>query len=172
MKLDGTADKRIDDGWAAQWSPNGKSIAYTNDNSIRLYDLETGRSRVVLAKGSHPYHYIYWNMSWSPDSRQLVFKGKLEGKQEIAIINVAGKPSLKRCFATSEEMGADFAWAPDGRRILFNMHSRKHLHPLIYQLDIESQDPPRVVPEAQTAMPWTNVCFSPDGKWMVLATPN
>jgi len=172
MNLDGTAEKRLDDGWAAQWSPNGEFIAYTNDNSIRLYDVASGSSRAIMAKGTHPYHYIFWNMAWSPDSRQLVFRGKLEGKCEIAILNVMGEQNLNRRFASSEDMGQDFAWSPDGRRILFDMHSRQHLHGVIYQLDPLSKDPPEVVPDAPTTLPWSNISLSPRGEWMVLVTPN
>jgi TolB protein len=172
MNLDGTPHKRIDDGWAAQWSPNGKSIAYTNDNSLRVYDVSSGETRIVLPKGSTPYQYIYWNMGWSPDSKRLVFKGKLPGKHEIAIASMTGDANLRRHFATHQEIGADFAWSPDGRRVLFNMHSRELQRTLIYQIDPDADDPPKIVPEAITALPWTSICFSPAGDWMVLVTPN
>jgi Ca2+-binding EF-hand superfamily protein len=170
MNLDGTPQFRIDDGWAAQWSPDGKSIAYTNDNSLRVFDIESGRSREVLSKRSHPYSYIYANMCWSPDSKQIVFKGRLPDRKEIAIVNMTGEPTLRKRFATQAEFGSDFAWSPDGRRILFNMDAQQRS--LIHQLDLESDDPPKIVPEANTAWTWTTGCFSPDGKWMLLATPN
>ncbi len=170
MNLDGTDHTRIDDGWAAVWSPDGKSIAYTNDNSIRIYDVESGQRRTLLAKGAHPYHYIFWNMSWSPDSRQLVFKGKLANQHELAIVHVGEQPHLKRRFATKEDMATDLAWSPDGRRIYFNMFSRTHLHSLIYQLELESSGPPKVVPEANTSMSWSHVDISPTGQFLILST--
>ena len=172
MNLNGTAELRIDDGWAATWSPDGKSIAYTNDNSIRVYDVEKEESRVVMAKGTHPYLYIFWNMCWSPDSRQLAFKGKLANKHEIASINVQGELNRRTHFSTQEELGSDLAWSPDRRRILFSMHSRPHHRSLIHQIDLESGEPLRIVPEADTSSAWTSVCLSPDGKWMVAATSN
>lgn len=172
MNLDGTPHRRIDDGWAAQWSPDGKSIAYTNDNSLRIYDVASGRTRIVLAKGAAPYRYIYWNMAFSPDSKRLVFKGKLAVGHELAIIDVVGEPNLRRRFRTNEAMGSDFAWSPDGRRILFDMHSSQHGKQLVFQLDPDGAGPPRIVPEAPTTMSWKSICFSPDGDWMVLATPN
>ncbi|MGI9472970.1 MAG: hypothetical protein ACR2NZ_15625 [Rubripirellula sp.] len=172
MNTDGTPAKRIDDGWAAQWSPDGKSIAYTNDNSIRIYDVASEKSRTALAKGDHPYQYIFWNMTWSPDSRQIAFKGKLDGTHELAILSLDGPSQLNRRFATSNEMADDLAWSPDGGRLLFNMHSRPHRHKVIFQLDVQTDRPPRVVPEINTALPWTSVTFAPNGKWMVLTTPN
>lgn len=172
MNTDGTPHKRIDDGWAAQWSPDGKTIAYTNDNSIRLYDVESGKVTTALAKGTHPYQYIYWNMSWSPDSRQLAFKGKTETHQEIGILSITGPAQVRNRFSTNESMGEDLAWSPDGKQLLFNMYSPKHRRELIFQLDVAGTTSPRLVPEINTSMPWTSICFSPDGKWMILASPN
>jgi hypothetical protein len=50
------------------------------------------------------------------------------------------------------------------------MHSRPHLHNLIYQLALESNDPPNVIPEANTSMPWSHIEISPDNQFMVLST--
>ncbi|MAI72783.1 MAG: hypothetical protein CMM01_18005 [Rhodopirellula sp.] len=172
MNTDGTPHKRIDDGWAAQWSPDGQTIAYTNDNSIRLYDLASGKITTALAKGEHHYQYIYWNMSWSPDSRQLAFKGKTETHQEIGILSIAGPTRVRNRFSTNESMGEDLAWSPDGKRLLFNMYSPTHRRELIFQLDVAGTTSPRLVPEINTSMPWTSICFSPDGTWMILASPN
>lgn len=172
MNTDGTAHKRIDDGWAAQWSPDGKTIAYTNDNSIRLYDVASGKIRTALAKGAHPYQYIYWNMSWSPDSRQLAFKGQAETHQEIGILAIGEPTRTRKRFSTNESMGEDLAWSPDGNRLLFNMYSPTHRRELIFQLDVEGTTKPRLVPEINTSMSWTSICFSPDGKWMILTSPN
>ncbi len=172
MNTNGTAHKRIDDGWAAQWSPDGKTIAYTNDNSIRLYDVESGEITTALAKGAHRYQYIYWNMSWSPDSRQVAFKGQTETHQEIGILSITGPTHVRKRFSTNESMGEDLAWSPDGKRLLFNMYSPTHRRELIFQLDVAGSTKPRLVPEINTSMPWTSICFSPDGKWMILASPN
>ena len=170
MNLDGTPQYRIDDGWAAIWSPDGKSIAYTNDNSIRIYDVESRQSRLLMPKGTHPYLYIYWNMAWSPDSQRIALKGKLANQHEIATLHVGEQAHLKRHFATKEEMGADLAWSADGRKILFNMHSRQHQRSLIHQLELESNGSPKVVPEANTSMAWLHVDVSPDGEFMILST--
>ena len=172
MNPNGTVHKRIDDGWAAQWSPDGKTIAYTNDNSIRLYDVESGSIRTALAKADHPYQYIYWNMCWSPDSRKIAFKGKTETHEEISVLPITGVSKIRKLFSTNESMGEDLAWSPDGKRLLFNMYSPPHRRELIFQLDIAANSSPRLVPEINTAMPWKSICFSPDGKWMILSSSN
>lgn len=172
MKADGTAVKRISDGWAAAWSPDGKSIAFTSDNSLRVYDVESEKIRVVLEKEAHPYQYIFWNMSWSPDSKRLVFKGRLTNKQEIAIVNVTGKPNLKRGHSSDKQIAGDLAWSPDGKRILFNMYSNQFKKSLMHQFAPDSDDPPQLVPKLSTDRAWASVCFTPDGKWLILSSPN
>jgi len=172
MNLDGTPDRRIGDGWAAQWSPNGKWIAYTNDNSLRIYDVATQESKVVLDKNSHPYHYIYWNMHWSPDSRNIVFKGKLANKHELAVVDVEQPDSLRRIFSTQRELGTDLTWSPDGRRVLFTMHSRQHGRSVVFQIDPERQGRPVLFPEAGTSRSWKSIDYSPTGEFLVLSSPD
>lgn len=170
MRLDGSEDKRIDEGWGAQWSPDGKSIAYATDNSMRIYDVESGESRPLLQKGSHPYRYIHANMAWSPDSQSLVFKGKLNDEEhEVAIVNVeAGK--LTRRFRSSDQMGGDFAWSSDGKEILFPLKSSDQPRSLIYRMPAESLQPPMIDKLVGDSQSWKSVCFSRDGRSMVLAT--
>ncbi len=172
MKADGTPEKRIADGWAAQWSPDGKSIAYTNDNSLRVYDVDSEETRVVLAKGEHPYQYIFWNMAWSPDSKRMVFKGRLPNKQQLAIVNMTGAPDLKTYHATDRQIGADLAWSPDGKRIVFNLNTPEKKKALLYEFSPEGDGTPIRMKEVGEERAVTSVCFSPDGKWLIYATPN
>lgn len=169
VAADGGAKKRVSDGWAAQWSPDGKSIAFTRNNSLCVYDVQSEEIRVVLEKNAHPYQYIFWNMSWSPDSKQMVFKGRLTNKQEIAIVNMTGKPDLERMFASEKHLAPDLAWSPDGRRILFSMHSPKTNKNQIHQL-APGSDQPELLPGLSDDQSWGSVGFSPDGKWLVLSS--
>ncbi len=172
MNADGSADLRIADGWAAQWSPDGKTIAYTSDNSLRAYDIESGTTRVVLPSGTHPYQYIFWNMAWSPDSKRLVFKGRLPTKQEIAIVEMTGEPNLKRYQSSDRQIAGDLAWSPDGTRIMFSMLTAENDRSLMYQFTPDSDDPPKLVDGVSTDRAWATGCFSPDGKWLVLSSSN
>ena len=57
-------------------------------------------------------------------------------------------------------------------RLLFNMIPQARGQSLIFQLNVHTNDPPRVVPEISIARSWTGVAFSPNGKWVALTTPN
>ncbi len=170
MRPDGSVEKRIDDGWGAQWSPDGTSIAYTKDNSLQIYDVKNERTSVALAKGTHPYRYISGDLAWSPDSRRLVFKGKLnDAESEVAVVDVA-TGTLSQVFKTSQKIGDDFAWLPGGSEVLFPLFSKEYGRSLIYRIDLDSKDSPAIDSTIGDSRQWTSVCVGPLGKWLILAT--
>jgi WD40 repeat protein len=167
MRTDGNAERRIDDGWGAQWSPDGRSIAYTNDNSIRVYDLASGQSRIVLAKQEHPYRYVHPHLAWSPDSRRIAFYGNLDREVEIGVLDISRGNELNQRFRTVDALTHDLTWMQDGKRLLFSMHSPRYGRSLIYQLQVDTRDPPKIFPDSGTGMSWEDVCSSPSGRYIV-----
>ncbi len=167
MRLDGNPERRIDDGWGAQWSPDGTSIAYTNDTSIRIYDVASGRSRVVLAKEDHPYRYIQPSLTWSPDSQRIALLGNLDREIELGVLSLTGSPSLSRRFRTVDATGQRLAWTSNGRRLLMCMDSPRYGRSLIYQLEVDTDQPPSVFPDSGTGMDWQDVCSSPTATFIV-----
>jgi len=108
-------------------------------------------------------------MGWSPDSRRLCFKGRKQRGNDLASISMAGDdPDLKVHVATELRIEPDFAWSPDGVRILFCMESRDHPNDLLYELDPSTDDPPRLVKGIDKTMFHNDCCFTPDGKWIVV----
>ncbi|HWB06840.1 MAG TPA: hypothetical protein VG796_27695 [Verrucomicrobiales bacterium] len=63
------------------WSADGHLIAFTawrgSDKSIAVYEMETGRTRTILANAAHP--------SWAPDGRHLV----AVQSNSLIVVNVA-----------------------------------------------------------------------------------
>lgn len=169
MRLDGSEELKVDEGWGAQWSPDGKTIAYTNDNSLLLYDLASGQSRRLLTKGSHPYRFLHQQMAWSSDSSQIAFKGRLNDEEhEVALVN-AKDGNLVRRFRSAEWIGDDLAWSSDANEILFPLKRSGQKQSLIYRLSADSNQPPRFDKLAGDQQSWKSVCFTRDGKRMVLA---
>lgn len=88
------------------WSPNGKWIAFIGSvapNRIYLFSTRTHKAHVV-GKATGLF------LSWSPDSKQLVFNSR--GK--LTTVNTAGTR-----FHSTGIWGADPSWSPDGRWIVF-----------------------------------------------------
>jgi Tol biopolymer transport system component len=127
------------EGWGAQWSPDGRWIAYESRQAVEgkpvanitIIDLQTKQKRLLL-EGDHAKRYsqIYWNMEWSPDSRRICFKGDLAvpvtgASSEMAITAVAGS-SQGFTELTKANVQTDFSWHPEGRSILLSMRSPEH----------------------------------------------
>ena len=155
MGLNGTAHKRIDDGWGAQWSPDGRKIAYRNDNGIRLYEVSTGHSTQLFDKTQHPYRYVHPYFAWAPDSSRLAFFGELNREIELAVLSLTddgdatqkvdkdvGNYEVK--LRTSEAVNGELSWSADGR-LLFSLRSREHGRLVIYEMDPDNDARPRVV---------------------------
>lgn len=121
-------DRKIltDEGWGAQWSPSGKWIAYESRHrvngrlfkNITLLDVQSGEKRVVLkGEQAERYSWIYYNMEWSPDSREICFKGKISGGQEVCIVDI-DTGSVRTI--TDIDMTPDFSWHPTQDLILMS----------------------------------------------------
>lgn len=150
MNLDGEDRKVIaEDGWGAQWSPNGKWIAYEARGridgkfaaNVAIVDVKTKEKRELLqGDQARRYSQIYWNMEWSPDSRQIVFKGRLrDGSFEACITSIDGSSKSFKVL-TKLSVGTDFGWHPDGKSILMSLHSAEHSGNRIFVYDLTSDD--------------------------------
>ena len=71
--LEAELDIPIDrNGWAIQWAPDGRKVAYIRGNGIVVYDLIEDTKKVIET----PYSSIYHNPEWSGDSKRICFLGR------------------------------------------------------------------------------------------------
>ena len=179
MNADGLQRILIDSvGWCGQWSPDGKKIAYTKYHSganFVIYDVKTKNQRLLFEydEDSEPYRQIQWNFCWSPDSKRLCFKAqKQDQNHEVAVISANGQADgFDVCFDLENPAAEDFAWHPDGKKVLVSMvnpdaKNTRHL----FTFNPDGDDPPKPIPH-QTAE-WANLngCWSPDGKQIVFSS--
>jgi Tol biopolymer transport system component len=138
MNIDGSGREVLTrEGWGCQWSPDGRWIAYSSYNglggrgpegNITLIDVDTRETRLLLeGEQAGRYTRIQWNMGWSPDSRQIIFKGDRRDGSEAAIVSVEGSSTEFR-IVTSENVSGDFDWHADGRHILLGKGGKLQIY--------------------------------------------
>lgn len=167
----GEEPKFIRPGWGAQWSPDGKKIAYYQGAKLMIYDVASGAVRQALGGKANPYKQLFWNMAWSPDSKRLCFKGaRPDGMEELALIDVEGADvGLKVRFATNTFL-PDIAWHPRGDRIVFSMLSPERQRAQLYELDLDSEEPPVLMAGQDENRDNYNPCWTPDGVRLIMVS--
>jgi len=165
--LDGRPARRLFTGAAFErdpaFSPDGRRLAYVAGENgrreLRLYDLETGRTRVL-----HSVNRSSWVAmpSWSADGRWIVFQqsGLLVEPYRLLCADVDGG-EVRELAQTRGSWTARPHFSPDGRTLYFTQRAGKLGE--FYRLALE----PGAEPERLSAL-GRNVndgLVSPDGRW-------
>ena len=165
-------------GWSARWSPDGTQIAYTvpdetnNTANLVVFDLIEGELRPLFAEGKSPYASFFWNFSWSPDGKQIGFKGQRVGNMnmEVGIIDARG---AEHGLVTRYENKNVFnvSWSHDSKRIFFGQQSPQRANRMqIFTAAVESKDPPELLAGQDAARGNSVAVMSPDGKQLLMVS--
>ena len=124
MNSDGSNKKRLSQPGesvfgTASWSPDGNTIAYIEIDTSNQYGQ--GRVKLMNPDGTDERILTNWyldlrRVSWSPDSRRVVFDGGTSDK--IYIVNVDGS-GLSQLFNYSQGCYSP-SWSPDGNTLAFS----------------------------------------------------
>lgn len=172
MNADGTNRQTIEEGgWGAEWSPDGRKIAYSvrtgGKANIRIYDLIEETKTDLFPAGESPYSTVYWNMTWSPDSNWLCFKGGKASDRtyDVATINVDGMAEgYKVHYNNKVAPYASFAWHPEGEMIVFCPASKpRQLH----QFNPAEDKAPEPIDIKVDGLINGDVTFTPDGQHLL-----
>ncbi|MCD6111843.1 MAG: PDZ domain-containing protein [Bacteroidales bacterium] len=100
----------------AEWSPNGKYIAYisdkTSEDEIYIINKNGNSEPIQLTKNSDTYKF---ELIWSPDSKKILWSDK---KLRLQYIDIETKKITLVEQATDWEFH-DFHWSPDSKWITY-----------------------------------------------------
>jgi dipeptidyl aminopeptidase/acylaminoacyl peptidase len=105
-----------------QWSPDGRRLAYTRGDEIRIVDVDGSRDVLVA---SHPAGLSM--PRWSPDGQRIAFRSRRRGWSQVNIVDAPvprrGRPAREprppepRALTAIGYDVEDIAWSADGSTI-------------------------------------------------------
>jgi TolB protein len=120
----------------ASYSPDGRRIAFTSGRlgrpEIYIIDADGANPQWLTTTGFGDQSYRA-EPSWSPDGRSVAFATQIEGRFQVATINLRDR-SVKQ--HTIEGINEQPSWAADGRHMVFT--SNRSGSRQLWILDTES----------------------------------
>jgi Tol biopolymer transport system component len=100
------------------WSPDGRWIAFNTFHPSEIYVIDSGATLepVLVTNALHTLSRV----SWSPDSRRLVFEGRRAANEQFQLYRVNLDGTEMQPISPDGLTGALMAdWSPDGQLIAF-----------------------------------------------------
>ena len=147
---------------AAEWSPDGESIAliYGQERDLYVLTMETGEAQKIDTTNER-----IWQAAWSPDGQQLAYR--TDGS--IFLVNADGS-GLREL--TPYWRASSFDWSPDGETIAFlwldNPESTSTAAS-IFEVRADGGAPELLIPFSGNA---ANPQYSPDGAHILFVDEN
>lgn len=187
MNADGSDKTLLDPrGWSAQWSPDGRMIAYygvsrtcpdpadrdegcgSNFNRPAVCEVVEGTHREVFTSAESPFGMLYWNFDWAPDSRRVAIQARMpEGTDVIAVVDVfAGTDWLE--LVANEPYGMTYDWHPDGLGFLATTTVEGRRSLIRVTADGSGETTP-VLPGLPAGLSPHDAVYTPDGNRVLVA---
>ena len=139
MDSDGSNREDIDRrGWSAQWSPDGKFLAWGQGGNIIVMNLKTRkRTPILVGAQATMFGSTYWNPGWSHDSRSIAFKARNRrtSGEDIVVADIDSPNGFQILVASSKGVHPDFTFSPDNRRVMFSMNDPNDKVPRLHTVD-------------------------------------
>jgi Tol biopolymer transport system component len=155
-------------------SPDDRYLSYTDwdTGNLAIYEIATGKKRHLTNHGWDRLDEFALSARWSPDGKQVAYDW-YNGNDycELRIIGLDG--SKPRILYSNEKVGwtNPFDWSTDGKQILAYFEGKDGTD-WICQIVLVSADDGsvRVLKTFDGGWP-ENMCFSPDGRYIVYDFP-
>jgi len=168
MNSDGSKREVIDaTGWATQWSPDGKYIAWGMRGDIIVMNVETKERKSILSpEQATQFSSSYWNIGWSHDSRSIAWKARNRktGGDDIVVADIDSYAGFQVLAESVKGVHNDYTFSPDNKRILFAMNNPANKASQLFFVDRENAGPPQLLPGQPIDWKIFNCAWSPDGK--------
>jgi sulfatase modifying factor 1 len=152
MQRDGSGPKVVTKGSQGNWSPDGKSIIFIQDNQTLVRDLASGQEKRVTPKD--------WERcgvpAFSPDGKRFAVASRHTGNVGIFLLSLDGKENRQ---LQTEEACCTPQWSKDGKRILCQT-VQGHIH----QVGVDGKDWEQMTFGADVQH---DACYSPDGSMIL-----
>ncbi len=147
----------------AQWSPDGKYIAWLSDKSgeyeIYMQKADMSAEAVQLTNGGTTYKFEF---DWSPDSKKILWSDK---EMNLFYVDVNTKAVTKVAHSKTWEIRT-YKWSPDSRWIAYSDNDGKGMDKIfIYSLETKETKP--------VTMGWYDAgspVFSDNGKYLFFSS--
>ncbi|MFC2161319.1 tetratricopeptide repeat protein [Acidobacteriota bacterium] len=156
-------------------SPDGNKFVFTDWDSgnLAVYESTTGKKRPLTSQASWEEDHIQYveNSTWSPDGKQIVYDWYNEnGVIELRIIGLDGltprilyKPNKEVIWVQT------FDWSSDGKQILACFQKKDGTRQIGF---VNAENGSVRVLKTLVGKSWMdNMCFSPDGRYIVYDFP-
>jgi hypothetical protein len=164
MRADGSEIRKVGDGWAPAWRPDGGAIAF-GPNAAYLAAPEPGHGRLLVAEdggaaapiGDATSRTLDGAPAWSPDRKRLAYQKALAGQDDAAVwtyevwVMDADGSDARRLTP-----GLWPRWSPDGRWIVYEVPVDDIGTTELWRIRPEDDEPESLGPGRMAR-------FSPDG---------
>ena len=116
-----------DGGASGRWSPDGGTIAFTNERALWLTTPEGGTPRLLVPAADSAGYPVPEVPQWSTDGRTIFYKAfDAEGRSSIwSVAAAGGTPKLLVRFDDLTRPSSRPEFATDGKRLYFSLGERQ-----------------------------------------------
>ncbi|MDH6312892.1 tricorn protease [Parabacteroides sp. PFB2-10] len=148
---------------AAQWSPDGKYMAYISDETgeteLYLQPAGGGSGKEQLTKGNDTYIRTF---KWSPDAKKIIYSDR---KNQLNLLDVATK-KVTLLFRNPMSEINDYNFSPDNQWITYSRPAENQMS-IVYVYNLAEK---KEYPVTDRWYDSYSPVFSTDGKYLVFTS--